>query len=212
MGRYSIYHVNLETGKAVVVLRSEEDLQVGPAAGWRDGKSFLYGRKDKKNDRGVVCVRNLDTGDERVLYSVLTKGNWGVAVSSDRQWLSVLDRPEEGGRALNIISTESGAIRRLIKFNQKDVPGFIRHAWSANSKYVLYTRRAGPAGLNFKFEVWRVPLDGGQPQKTGLKMPGAIDYISAHPDGEHLAFENMAPMSVSPAEMWVIENFLPKTK
>ncbi len=211
MGRYGIYHVVLETGKSVSILRSGSDLDVGAPAGWRDGKSFLYGRVDKKNSRGEVCVRYLDTGEERVLYSVLTKGNWGVAVSSDRQWLSVLDRSEEGARVLNIISTQSGAIRRLIKFNQNEAPGFIRHAWSADGKYVYYTRRVAVQD-SFKFEVWRVPVDGGQPQKTGLEMPGAIDYVSAHPDGEHLAFENMAPMSVSPAEVWVMENFLPKNK
>ena len=210
-GRYGIYHINFETGKAVSVLRSGEDLDVGPAEGWRDGRSFLYGRADKKNDRGEICVRDLDNGDEKVLYSVSPKTMGAQAVSPDRRWLSALDRSESGGKVLRVISTDSGAVKQLFKFSQKDGPIPIRHAWSADSKYVFYTRRVVTQDSS-KCEMWRVSIDGGQPQKTGLEMPGVIDHISAHPDGEHLAFENMAPMSASPAEMWVMENFLPKIK
>jgi hypothetical protein len=65
---------------------------------------------------------------------------------------------------------------------------------------------------SYKFELWRIAVDGGQPQKTGFEMPGAIDNMSAHPDGEQLAFENMAPMSASLAEVLVMENFLPLIK
>jgi Tol biopolymer transport system component len=207
--RYGIYHINLETGNAVNIVRSGEDLFVGPADGWRDGRSFFYGRVDKKNDRAEICVRDLDSGDEKVLYGVSPAVNGALALSPDRRWVSTLDSSRsKDGKVLSVISTDSGEVKRLFKFSQKDNPGFIRHAWSADSKSVFYTRRVATQG-SYKFEVWRLPVDGGQPQRTGLEMPGAIDHMSAHPDGEHVAFENMAPMSVNPAEIWVMENFLP---
>ena len=207
-GLYGIYHVDLETGEARIVLRSQGDLSIGPAEGWRDERSFFYVRVDGKKDRSDICVRDLGNGNEKVLHSATPALNGAMAVSPDGRWISTLDRPKsKDGKVLSIISTESGEARQLFKFSQKDNPSSIRHAWSADGKYILYGRRVA-AGDSFKFEVWRIPVDGGQPQKTGLEMPGVIDYVSAHPDGEHLAFENMAPMSASPAEVWVMENFL----
>jgi Tol biopolymer transport system component len=209
-GRYGIYRINLETGRAASILSSEQDMDVGPAEGWRDGNSFFYAREMRKSGQGEVCVRDLDSRNEKVLYSILAKTMGAQAVSPDRRWLSTLDRPGSG-KILSVISTDSGAVRQIFKFSQKDNPATIRHAWSADGKYVFYTRRVALQD-SFKFEVWRVPIDGGQPQKTGLEMPGAIDHINAHPDGVRLAFENMASGAVSPAEVWVLENFLPKIK
>jgi len=125
--------------------------------------------------------------------------------------VSATESYKSGEHALRILSTDSGAVKQVIKFTRENQFNFIRHAWSADSRYVLYTRRVGTGG-NYKFELWRVPIDGGQPQKTALEMPGVIDHISAHPDGEHIAFHNMAPMSESPGEVWVMENFLPVAK
>jgi Tol biopolymer transport system component len=209
-GRYGIFHINLKTGKALNVLRQGEDLFVAPA-GWRDERNFLYGRVDEKNNRGEIRLRNLDSGDEKVLYSVSPAVNGALAVSPDRRWLSALESSRSREYVLRVISTDSGEVKRLFKFSQKDRPDRIRHAWSADSKYVFYIKRSVTKDSS-KFEVWRMPVDGGQPQKTGLEMPGVIDYMSAHPDGEHIAFENMAPMSASPAEVWAMENFLPTLK
>lgn len=207
-GLYGIYHVDLETSEARIVLRSQADLSICPDQGWRDERSFIYVRVVGKTDRSDICVRDLGNGDEKVLHSASPALNGAMAVSPDGRWISTLDRPKsKDGKVLSIISTESGEARQLFKFGQKDNPSSIRHAWSADGKYILYGRRVA-VGDSHKFEVWRIPVDGGQPQKTGLEMPGVIDYVSAHPDGEHLAFENMAPMSASPAEVWVMENFL----
>jgi len=210
-GRYGIYHINLETGKAVCVLRQGEDISVSYAAGWRDEKNFLYGRADEKNNRGEICVRNLDNGNEKVLFSISPTARGALAVSPDRRWVSATESHKSGEKALRIISTDSGEVRRLIKFSQEQQFYLIRHDWSADSKYVFYTRRVETQG-SYKFELWRIAVDGGQPQKTDFEMPGSIDNISAHPDGEQLAFENMAPMSASSAEVWVMESFMPLTQ
>ena len=200
--RYGIYSVNLEMRKVAPLLISREDMRAGPSVGWRDEKSFLYGRLDEKKKRSEVWVRNLDNGNEKILYSASPQEMRALAVSPNGRWLSVL-----GTGAFNIISTDSGTVEHVVKFNEKNSPGFIRHAWSADSKHVLYNRKVGGENSH-KMEVWRVPIDGGQPQKIGLEFPGVIDYMSASPDGKYLAFENMATRSESPAEIWVMENLL----
>ena len=208
-GRYGIYHINLETRKAVCVLRQGEDIFVSFAAGWRDEKNFLYQRIDEKNDRREICVRNLDNGNEKVLYGASPAVNGALAVSPDRRWVSATESYKSGEKALRIMSTDSGEVRRLIKFSQAEKYSRIFHDWSADSKYVFYTRRVETQGSH-KFEVWRIQVDGGQPQKTGFEMPGTIGDMSAHPDGEQLAFEYMAPTAAPSAEVWVMENFWPK--
>ena len=105
--------------------------------------------------------------------------------------------------ALRIISSESGEVRQLFKFNQGEGPDRIRHAWSADSKYVLYLKVTGD-----KWEVWRISINSGQMQKTGLETPTLIDNMSAHPDGERLAFEHWGSKVESHREVWVMDNFL----
>ena len=209
-GRYNIYRLFLETGKVVRILTAEEGMSVGLPK-WLDATSFFYQRGDTKHNFGELRLRDLNMGNEKVVHHVALseypRGSYSV--SPDRRWLSVIDSPGSGQKILRIISTVSGKVKRLFKFSERNEPGWIRHAWSADGKYVLYTRRVGTPG-NYKAELWRVSVEGGQPQKTGLRMPGIIDYITAQPDGEHIAFENFAPMSASPAEVWAMENFLPK--
>ena len=152
-------------------------------------------------------MRNFNTGEEKSIYNLPVENLGDHSVSPNGQWVSSLERQPGTTKVLKIISTDSGVIKQVINFNGKNNPSSIRHAWSADSKYVFYSRRER-SGADTKSEVWRVPIDGGQPQKTGLEMPGVIDYMSARPDGKKLAFENMAPMSESPAEVWAMDNFL----
>jgi Tol biopolymer transport system component len=205
--RYGIYHLDLETGMAVNVLRSRENLLVGLPAGWRNARCFIYPRGDEKNDRGEICVRDLHTGSEKVIFSLSPAVNGAAYVSPDRKWVSITGSYQSGEtslRDLRIISTNSGEVRRHFKFSKGEGPGRIRHAWSADSKYVLYLKTTSD-----KWEVWRISVDSGQMLKTGLETPTVIDNLSAHPDGKRLAFEHWGSKRESPPEVWVMENFLP---
>ena len=52
-------------------------------------------------------------------------------------------------------------------------------------------------------ELWRIPAEGGQPEKLGLE--GALS-VRVHPDGRQIAFVR----SERRAEIWKMENFLPE--
>jgi tricorn protease-like protein len=57
-------------------------------------------------------------------------------------------------------------------------------------------------------ELWRISAEGGEPQKLGLAMKG-LRNLRFHPDGRRIAFSAGTPFS---AEVWVLENFLPKAE
>jgi hypothetical protein len=56
-----------------------------------------------------------------------------------------------------------------------------------------------------EFSLWRIPAEGGKARKIGLDMN--ISSLSLHPDGRHIAFSTL---TLAPAEVWVMENFLPE--
>jgi len=57
-------------------------------------------------------------------------------------------------------------------------------------------------------QLWSVPTDGGEPQPSGLSMPGLYE-VSVHPNGRRIAFGS----SKEPTEeVWAIKNLLPTAK
>jgi hypothetical protein len=58
-----------------------------------------------------------------------------------------------------------------------------------------------------QFGLWRIPAEGGEPQDLNLEMSYILDP-SAHPDGQHLAFDSGGFIQKWPA-IWIMENFLP---
>jgi Tol biopolymer transport system component len=205
-GLYSIYHIDLKSGVVSNVLRETEDVLVGSAGGWRDGKTFLYRRIDKKSRRGEICSRDLESGEETSIHTIPPPGHVGLAVSPDGRLAAIVQKTRSEERVLVVLSTDGDSPRELGRFERHAWPGFLE--WSADGEHVLFTRRIGIAtDEKNKFEVWRMPLEGGPPQRTGLEMPGVIAHMSAHPDGQHLAFEFRAAGAL--AEIWALENFLP---
>ena len=56
-----------------------------------------------------------------------------------------------------------------------------------------------------KCGLWKVSVDGGEPQNLGLMME-RLAVLRIHPDGQRIAFHSGGYVS----EMWVLENFLPE--
>jgi hypothetical protein len=51
-------------------------------------------------------------------------------------------------------------------------------------------------------------VEGGKPQNLGITNQGIIADLRVHPDGRRIAFTN-ARLG---GDVWVIENFVPKTE
>ena len=57
-----------------------------------------------------------------------------------------------------------------------------------------------------KTELWRISVDGGEPEKLGETEGVRIPHL--HPDGRQMALNAVQFMR----ELWVMENFLPELK
>ncbi len=74
-----------------------------------------------------------------------------------------------------------------------------------DGRHLLFSK--GPRG---NMELWRIPVDGGEPEKLGLAMARlGLFGLSVHPDGQRIAFSAGAAGPPT-SEVWVMENFLPK--
>ena len=56
--------------------------------------------------------------------------------------------------------------------------------------------------------LWRISVERGEPPKLDIEMNELRD-ITVHPDGKHISFTAGNPAH---AEVWVLENFLPKAE
>jgi Tol biopolymer transport system component len=70
--------------------------------------------------------------------------------------------------------------------------------WTPDQRYLVFADDAGT--------LWRVPVNGGEPERIGVSMDGSIPP-QVQPDGRGLYFTMRGDSS--PAELWVLENFLP---
>ncbi len=68
-------------------------------------------------------------------------------------------------------------------------------AWTPDGRYIMFGKQPD--------ELWRLPAEGGKPQKL-LAMDGLAN-ISIHPDGQRIAFTG----GKEEWEVWAMENFLP---
>jgi dipeptidyl aminopeptidase/acylaminoacyl peptidase len=108
---------------------------------------------------------------------------------------------------LNVVSSSGGKPRELVRAEKgESLPGYPVLAWTPDGSQVLFTK-SGTGPKDQKYEVWRVPAEGGVPQKTDLAVAGAgLRDMRVHPDGQRIAYTAGEPMK---SEVWVMENFLP---
>ncbi len=105
--------------------------------------------------------------------------------------------PVAGGEPHEILSVEKpeyiyGGLHRKVL------------AWTPDGRYLLFGKaRSGDEDQTV--ELWRIPVEGGEPRNLGLAMPNLRD-LRIHPDGQRIAFT----AGKFDAEVWVMEDFLPE--
>lgn len=200
-GGYGIYLLELESGKVspLVLFTKEEAIY---RHRWANDGQTLFLTKSENKKPSSIYTYDLKTGEEKVLTSSPDDIR-DIDISPDGQWLAFLDRGMK--RSLRIVPTAGGAPQRVHSF---DVMGrfSITPAWSADGKYIFFSSKANPADT--EWDMWRFSLEDKRvikinPQGVSFK------YLSLHPDGRHMIFSTEYE---APSEIWVIENFLPKTK
>lgn len=201
------YQINVQTGdtKEIISL-TENKIHFGRHEWSPDGKSIYYGGRDDDNEMYQIICREIETGNEKVLYQA--KDHMHLSLSEDGQYLAIISRHPEP--YLSVMPITGGKPHELFRFSKDDfislgVSGSC--TWSIDGQYILFALR----DANVEDAVWelcRIKSGGGEIEKLGLKLEyGGFINLSVHPDGQQILFSSKS-QHIPPA-LWVMENFLP---
>ncbi len=205
--REGIYSVDAQTGDSNPLLLSGSS-PVVPYPVWSSDFNLIYYLIRDAADRKVthLFARELNGGKEKEIYrAVIPVSVSGLSLSPDGKWLAF--RWYDGSNkvtAIKVIPVEGGELREVLRVPEtENLPGNTYILWTPDGRYLLYTK-GGIKPEDQKFDLWRVPVEGGPPKKTELSMNN-LRFMRVHPDGRHIAFTAGERKS----EVWVMENFLP---
>jgi len=168
-----------------------------------DGNTIFYVRSS-----GLVA-HDLKSGKETIVSE--KKGLYAGLVSPDGQRLLIAVSEGES-QVLLVMPATGGEARELVRVNgEKEVPFWGSPAWTPDGRYVAFLKSVkGEAQIPYKdrqWQLWRVAIEGGEPQYLGLDFTGQLTgELRLHPDGHHVAIDYIKLNM----EVWVLENFLPK--
>ncbi len=215
-GRYSFYRVDVTTGDAQVLLRSKgfglagRRPQVSP-----DGQTIVYVDRGVGSDADPRVARlmrfDIASGQETELKKI--DGNGALtsfAISPDGADVAYL-RFDTAGRSsiLEVMPQRGGESRELFRENNNTGSRNAWLGWTPDKRYIIVTRTTATAPA-WRTTIWKVPVAGGAAEETGISAPGEIRFPSLHPQGGRIAFAGTGGGS-EPA-IWMIENFLPRTR
>jgi Tol biopolymer transport system component len=195
-----IYRVNAQNGEFIPIVRTEPPASLHRHEVSPDGNIFIYERQDNPKEPFRILSRNLTTGEEKQLYA---GDRTMFSISPDGRWLAFINQDKK--KVLRVMPASGGEPKELLRFEEKR-SYFGSIGWTADGKYILFPRMH-PAKDGARFALWRIAAEGGEPQELNLVMAPFQD-LSAHPDGQHLAFDSPGVTQKS-TEVWVMENFLP---
>lgn len=205
--RHALYRVDARTGETIHILTLPRGVYFG-IVGWsRDGTAVFFGRFDSSTQGSQIVWRDLETGKERELY----EGAFAPALSlsPDGERLAFRGGPagtSRGPIAVMTVPVTGGEPRTIINISE---PGTLISgvAWTPDGGHLLFLKRHEPKRGNgrAKSQLWRVPAEGGEPQRLQLTIDGSAWDLHAHPDGRRISFTASKQVD----ELWVMENFLP---
>lgn len=202
-----IYRIDAQTGGVARVVTSETG-----GFNWHecshDGKAIFLVRRDRTKDLRQIVALDLETGMETEIYRAPFSEHFRIFSSPDGRRLSLISRTGGGGRRiLKVLPADGGEPVELYRWEEDDVVA-LHHTWSADGRYIFFSKRSGEkTEEEWKWSLWRIPADGGNPQKLDLNVYSNLVF-SIHPDGRQIAFTLPGAARKVP-EIWVMENFLP---
>ncbi len=203
----TVLRLALETGEIAPVLQAgaNEVLMNGV---YGPGQKHFFALGDKETQSSRIVVRDLETGGEQELYRLPTlERGLRMALSPDGRWLSFINAGWGGMRVLRVIPATGGEARDIWSFGETKpgTPGG-SHTWSQDGRHILFSA-PDPDDLPL-WVLWRVPAEGGTPERMGLERRWGIYSLTLHRSGRRIALAGRGGPSTS-SEVWMIDNFLP---
>ena len=197
-GQSGIYRIDVQTGAILPIVKG----QVNHAVWSSDGKKIFYVSEN------AILVRDLETNEEKQLFMPVEKASpANLTISPDGKQLAFSFKGTVPFTSLMVMPAAGGSPREILKL--KD-PESIRSGWNgsvewiADGHQILFVKDLKYANN----ELWQVPVEGGKPRNLGITNQGIIADLRVHPDGKRVAY-TCAKLG---GDVWVIENFVPKTE
>jgi len=218
--RHGFFKIDVQTGGVTPIFWNSPGEVIRNPVLNPDGEEIYYLRWKGNNilteaveDPSIMAL-NIETGQEREIYRP-DPANFFIrtfTLSPDGQKLAFY-RPEwtqndnERIDVLMVMPSDGGKPLELMKSQPRNK--WIDHnaglVWTPDGAHLLFWKYKDSLVDKTKLELWRVPAQGGIPEKLGLAMEN-VSCSSIHPDGKQIAFCSGSPVF----ETWVMENFLPK--
>jgi beta-lactamase regulating signal transducer with metallopeptidase domain/Tol biopolymer transport system component len=212
-GRSLLATIDVETGDVRVIKKCELPRLVDQAItgfDWsKNGRAIFYVQNTNSKKLSQLLVRDLESGSEKELYRAETWAErFDISRSPDGQWLALMNYRgrEDKRRTVRIVSADGEDMRVLTTFDDTyNAPAWT--TWTPDGKYVLFPKHDPKEEA--KAQLWRVPVQGGEPEKLDIEMYGFY-FLTLDPGGTRLAFSSYGPSWKEP-ELWMMENFLPES-
>ncbi len=201
-GPAGLQKVDVQTGQASSIRGGVGTSNEGHGAfGWfPDGESVFFSVNDSaQSGRVYLLRRNLKSGQEQRIGQFMQAPHYMVLSPQGRQFAYWYQDKKTAEVIIELMSAGEGTTREAARLKE-GLPSAL--AWTPDGQYLMLARKTGPLE---KMELWRVPVQGGEPEKLGLLLKDTQDLV-VHPGGKRIAF---SVRGYRP-EVWVMENFLPK--
>lgn len=208
----ALFQVQVETGQGTFLVNCEPGASIKFNAPAHDGKSVFYTYFEFAKKRCRIMSIDLATRESRELYRQDAAPDiGGLSVSPDGKELIFGTLAPDDMLVLKAIPLPGGPAREIIKAKSSAFGGSLSvhgaFCWTPDGKRILFFRDIRQ-GQETKSELCSVPAAGGEIQGYGLIVEGTPSDLSLNPNGRRLAYAT----SRSGAEIWVMENFLPREK
>ncbi len=205
-----LYRVDAQTGDITRIVRGEPGTSNISRWAWSpDGKAIFFLRIDRSSKVQTIVRREFETGKEQIIdSSAMMPLIRDLALSPDGRQLALIRNDSKPGMSITVMPVRGGEPHEILRVKEPEFigGGFWREglAWTPDGRYLLFGKvRRDVEGQTV--ELWRVPVEGGEPQRLGIAMDNVRD-VRVHPDGRRISFT----AGKIGAEVWVMENFLPE--
>ncbi len=204
-GQSGLFTINTTTGKTITLFKKENGKPVPGFVLAPDGKTIYHKKNVSQKNINQIFEYNLGTKEQKEIHS--DSDIYNLIISPDGKSLAYCsnDKPLKE-IVMKILPTKGGEPREIMRIKEPETVYFQSPAWSSDGLYIIFGKGQS-AMRDQKTDLCRVSVDGGTPQKLGISMD-RITHVRIHPDGKQIIF--MAGQVQ--AEIWVMENFLPKKK
>lgn len=205
------YLVDVKTGGITSILQFESGDRISEPEWSLNGKQIFYTYQHPQKKYGQIIKYDLQSKEKKEICqgefnpSYVTGRNsffsHDLAISPDGEWLAF---NKGWSPVLMIVSSSGGEPHEIFRMKEKgEQIGTI--AWMPKSQELIFASYRLPQRESY--DLWRISASGENLQKLGVYQD-RIHWMSVNPDGENIVFGSSHRIK----DVWVMENFLPKTK